>query len=68
MEVLLPIFCRPMSIAQIKNLRPRLEHLEQDASGTLTRLRGHDLWLTLGFDTLDRLDDPLRRAQADSTY
>ncbi|QEY32001.1 hypothetical protein EVJ50_06865 [Synechococcus sp. RSCCF101] len=57
-----------MSIAQIKNLRRRLDNLEQEAGGALTRLCGHDLWHSLGFDAFDGLEDPGLRAQANYYY
>ena len=61
-----PLF--PMAIAQIKNLQRRLANLEQEASAELTRICGHGLWQTLGFDALDSLEDPERRARANYYY
>ena len=58
----------PMVIAQIKNLQRRLANLEQEASAELTRICGHGLWQTLGFDALDSLEDPERRARANYYY
>jgi hypothetical protein len=57
-----------MAIAQIKNLQRRLVNLEQEAATELSRACGHDLWGTLGFDALDSLEDPDRRARANYYY
>lgn len=57
-----------MSIAQIKNLQRRLANLEQEAIAELNRACGHELWLSLGFDALDSLEDPDRRARANYYY
>ena len=57
-----------MAIAQIKNLQRRLANLEQEASDELNRACGHGLWQTLGFDALDSLEDPDRRARANFYY
>ncbi|MEB3199466.1 MAG: hypothetical protein VKK62_02915 [Synechococcaceae cyanobacterium] len=57
-----------MAIAQIKNLQRRLANLEQEASDELDRACGHGLWQTLGFDALDTLEDPDRRARANYYY
>jgi hypothetical protein len=57
-----------MSIAQIKNLRRRLDLLENEAMAALNRLCGNDLWSTLGFDALDSLEDGDRRAEANYYY
>jgi hypothetical protein len=57
-----------MAIAQIKNLQRRLANLEEEASAELTRVCGHGLWQTLGFDALDSLEDPERRARANYYY
>jgi len=59
---------RPMSIAQVKNLQRRLGNLEQEAIDEITRACGHELWQSLGFDALDSLDDPDRRARANYYY
>jgi len=53
-----------MSIAQIKNLQRRLANLEQEATAELNRACGHELWMTLGFDALDSLEEADRRARA----
>jgi hypothetical protein len=52
-----------MSVAQIKNLQRRLVNLESEACDELTRACGHELWQSLGFDALDSLEDPDRRAR-----
>ena len=57
-----------MSAAQIKNLQRRLELLSRDAEEQLDRTCGHELWRTLGFDALDRLEDVGRRATANYYY
>ncbi len=57
-----------MAIAQIKNLQRRLLNLEQEATAEVSRACGHDLWSTLGFDALDSLEDPDRRARANFYY
>ena len=57
-----------MAIAQIKNLQRRLGHLEQEALQEVSRACGHDLWQTLGFDALDAIEDPDRRARANYYY
>jgi hypothetical protein len=57
-----------MSVAQIKNLQRRLGHLEQEAIEEVTRACGHELWQTVGFDALDSLEDPARRARANYYY
>jgi hypothetical protein len=57
-----------MSIAQIKNLQRRLTNLEQEAVAELNRACGHELWLSLGFDALDNLEDADRRARANYYY
>ena len=57
-----------MAIAQIKNLQRRLSHLEEEASEEVSRACGHDLWQSLGFDALDSLEDPDRRARANYYY
>ena len=57
-----------MAIAQIKNLQRRLVNLEQEAAAEVSRACGHDLWNTLGFDALDSLEDPDRRARANYYY
>ncbi len=57
-----------MAIAQIKNLQRRLVNLEQEAAAELSRACGHDLWTSLGFDALDSLEDPDRRARANYYY
>jgi len=48
---------RAMAIAQIKNLQRRL-----------SRACGHELWQSLGFDALDSVEDPDRRARANYYY
>jgi hypothetical protein len=57
-----------MAIAQIKNLQRRLANLENEASAEITRACGHELWLQLGFDALDSLEDPTCRARANYYY
>ncbi len=57
-----------MSIAQIKNLQRRLGNLEQEAIAEVTRACGHELWQSLGFDALDAIEDPDRRARANYYY
>jgi hypothetical protein len=57
-----------MSIAQIKNLQRRLANLEAEAISEVTRACGHELWQSVGFDALDTLDDPGRRARANYYY
>ncbi|MCP9801421.1 MULTISPECIES: hypothetical protein [unclassified Synechococcus] len=57
-----------MSIAQIKNLQRRLANLEQEATAELNRACGHELWMTLGFDALDSLEEADRRARANYYY
>ena len=57
-----------MSVAQIKNLQRRLANLEQEATAEVTRASGHELWQTLGFDALDSIEDPARRALANYYY
>jgi hypothetical protein len=57
-----------MAIAQIKNLQRRLANLEQEAASELSRACGHELWQSLGFDALDALEDPDRRARANYYY
>ncbi|MFM7550554.1 MAG: hypothetical protein ACKO7Z_06095 [Cyanobacteriota bacterium] len=57
-----------MAIAQIKNLQRRLANLEAEAAVEITRACGHELWQSLGFDVLDSMEDPDRRAQANYYY
>jgi hypothetical protein len=57
-----------MSIAQIKNLQRRLGNLEQEAVAELNRVCGHELWMSLGFDALDSLEEADRRARANYYY
>ncbi len=57
-----------MSIAQIKNLQRRLANLESEAVAEVTRACGHELWQSVGFDALDALEDPDRRARANYYY
>jgi hypothetical protein len=57
-----------MSISQIKNLQRRLGNLEQEAIAEVTRACGHELWQSLGFDALDAIEDPDRRARANYYY
>jgi len=57
-----------MSIAQIKNLQRRLSCLEQEAAAEVSRACGHELWQSLGFDALDAIEDPERRARANYYY
>jgi len=42
--------------------------LEQEAEAELSRACGHDLWQSLGFDALDVIEDPARRARANYYY
>ena len=63
-----PVACRPVSIAQIKNLQRRLSNLEQEAIDEVTRASGHELWQSLGFDALDSIEDPALRARANYYY
>lgn len=53
-----------MSISQVKNLQRRLNLLEQEAVLEVNRACGHELWPSLGFDALDAIEDPERRARA----
>ncbi|MFM8525548.1 MAG: hypothetical protein ACKOCM_08010 [Cyanobacteriota bacterium] len=57
-----------MSIAQIKNLQRRLNHLEQEAIAEVNRACGHELWQSIGFDALDSLEDADRRSRANFYY
>lgn len=57
-----------MAIAQIKNLQRRLANLEEEATAEISRACGHELWLSLGFDALDTLEDADRRARANYYY
>jgi hypothetical protein len=57
-----------MAIAQIKNLQRRLTNLEDEAIAEVNRACGHELWQSLGFDALDALEDPDRRARANYYY
>ena len=57
-----------MSVAQIKNLQRRLSNLEQEALAEVNRASGHELWQSLGFDALDSIEDPDRRARANYYY
>jgi hypothetical protein len=57
-----------MSVAQVKNLQRRLGNLEQEATEEINRACGHELWQSLGFDALDSLEDPDRRARANYYY
>jgi hypothetical protein len=57
-----------MSVAQIKNLQRRLNHLEQEAIEEVNRACGHELWQSIGFDALDSLDDADRRSRANFYY
>lgn len=57
-----------MSISQVKNLQRRLSLLEQEAVSEVSRACGHDLWQSLGFDALDAIEDPERRARANFYY
>ena len=57
-----------MSIAQVKNLQRRIGNLEQEAVEEINRACGHELWQSLGFDALDSLEDPARRARANYYY
>ena len=57
-----------MSVAQVKNLQRRLGNLEQEAMEEINRACGHELWQSLGFDALDSLEDPDRRARANYSY
>jgi hypothetical protein len=57
-----------MAIAQIKNLQRRLANLEAEAVLEVSRACGHELWQSLGFDALDSVADPDRRARANYYY
>lgn len=57
-----------MSVAQVKNLQRRLGNLEAEAVEEVNRACGHELWQSLGFDALDSLEDPDRRARANYYY
>ena len=57
-----------MSVAQIKNLLRRLGNLEKEAVEEVNRACGHDLWQSVGFDALDTIDNPDRRARANYYY
>ena len=39
-----------------------------EAKNELDRTCGHELWVSLGFDAFDNLDDPERRATANYYY
>ncbi len=53
-----------MSIAQIKNLRRRLENLSMEATNELDKVCGNTLWQSYGFDAFDGLEDIELRAKA----
>jgi hypothetical protein len=57
-----------VSISQVKNLQRRLALLEQEAVLEITRATGHELWVSLGFDALDAIEDAERRARANYYY
>ena len=57
-----------MSAAQVKNLQRRLDNLNSEAKTELTRVCGHELWRSLGFDAFDGLDDSEKRALANYYY
>jgi len=57
-----------VSVAQIKNLQRRLANLEAEAIDEITRASGHELWQGLGFDALDSIENPDRRARANYYY
>ncbi|MAH58433.1 MAG: hypothetical protein CMN91_08370 [Synechococcus sp. ARS1019] len=57
-----------MSAAQVKNLQRRLDNLNSEAETELTRVCGHELWRSLGFDAFDGLDDSEKRALANYYY
>ncbi|MCP9820606.1 hypothetical protein KBZ18_14045 [Synechococcus sp. Cruz-9H2] len=57
-----------MSIAQIKNLQRRLANLEQEATAELNKACGNELWMSLGFDAFDSLEEADRRARANYYY
>ena len=57
-----------MSAAQVKNLQRRLDNLNNEAETELTRVCGHELWRSLGFDAFDGLDDSEKRALANYYY
>ena len=57
-----------MSAFQLKNLHRRLENLSAEAKNELDRTCGHELWLNVGFDAFDNLEDPERRAVANYYY
>lgn len=57
-----------MSIAQIRNLNRRLDNLAIEATNELNKACGHELWINLGFDALDGLEDNDRRALANYYY
>jgi len=42
--------------------------LVQEAIAEVSRACGHDLWQSLGFDALDAIEDPERRARANFYY
>ena len=57
-----------MSIAQIKNLQRRLANLEQEATAELNKACGNELWMSLGFDAFDSLEEADRRARTNYYY
>ncbi len=57
-----------MSIAQIKNLQRRLDHLSNEAAEELDKECGNDLWRHLGFESVDRLENSTKRAKANFYY
>ena len=57
-----------MSIVQVKNLNRRLDNLANEATNELNKACGHELWLNLGFDAFDGLEDNDRRARANYYY
>ena len=57
-----------MSISQMKNLNRRLENLANEAIKELDKTCGNELWRNIGFEALDGLEDPVRRATANYYY
>ena len=57
-----------MSQVQIKSLHRRLNNLANEATQELNKACGHELWLNLGFDAFDGLEDSERRERANYYY
>ncbi len=57
-----------MSLAQVKNLKRRLENLSNESTHELNKICGNELWRSIGFDAFDGLPDLERRATANYYY